>query len=94
MRASTVVTKIGQAAVTISISATPRRAAAAIVRAVLAPEPVQVDRDVAWAALARDKKSVGGVPRLVLLEEAGRPSWGVEVPEHDVRAALDSLIRG
>lgn len=69
-------------------------AAAAVVRAVLAPEPVQVDRDVAWAALARDKKAVGGVPRLVLLEEAGRPSWGVEVPEHDVRAALDSLIRG
>ena len=37
----------------------------------LRPEPVRVDRDRAWAALARDKKSVGGVPRLVLLERPG-----------------------
>ena len=69
-------------------------AAAAVVRRVLAPEPVQVDRDAAWAALARDKKAVGGTPRLVLLEETGRPTWGVEVPAADVRAALDGLIRG
>jgi len=68
--------------------------AAAVVREVLAPEPVHVDRDVAWAALARDKKTVGGVPRLVLLEKAGKPRWGVEVPVDEVRAALDSLIRG
>ena len=68
--------------------------AAAVVRRVLAPEPVQVDRDVAWAALARDKKAVGGAPRLVLLEETGKPTWGVEVPAADVRAALDGLIRG
>lgn len=67
---------------------------AAVVRSVLAPEPVQVDRDAAWAALARDKKAVGGAPRLVLLEEAGKPRWGVEVPAADVRAALDGLIRG
>ena len=68
--------------------------AAAVVTKVLAPEPVRVDREAAWRAVSRDKKSVGGAPRLVLLEEAGRPRWGVEVPEADVRAALDSLIRG
>ena len=68
--------------------------AAAVVTKVLAPEPVRVDREAAWRAVSRDKKSVGGAPRLVLLEKAGRPRWGVEVPEADVRAALDSLIRG
>jgi hypothetical protein len=33
----------------------------------------------------------GGL-RLVLLEEPGRPLWGVERPEDEVRAALDALI--
>ena len=60
----------------------------------LRPEPVRVDRDRAWAALARDKKSKSGVPNLVLLEALGRPRLGVELPEADVRAALDSLIAG
>jgi shikimate kinase / 3-dehydroquinate synthase len=60
----------------------------------LAPEPVRVDREQAWAALTRDKKVVGGAPRLVLLEAPGRPRVGVELPESDVRAALDSLIAG
>jgi shikimate kinase/3-dehydroquinate synthase len=60
----------------------------------LRPEPVRVDRDEAWAALARDKKVVGGVPRLVLLDAPGRPRVGVELPAADVRAALDSLIAG
>ena len=60
----------------------------------LHPEPVKVDRDAAWAALARDKKVVGGVPRLVLLEALGEPRIGVELPEADVRAALDELIAG
>jgi 3-dehydroquinate synthetase len=64
----------------------------AAVREQLDPRPVRVDRDAAWAALARDKKSVGGVPRLVLLERTGEPTWGNEVPAADVRAALDSLI--
>jgi 3-dehydroquinate synthetase len=64
----------------------------AVVRELLAPEPVNVDRDAAWAALARDKKSAGGVPRLVLLEAPGRPRWNVELPEREVRAALDELI--
>ena len=37
-------------------------------RELLRPEPVRVDRDRAWAALARDKKAERGVPQLVLLE--------------------------
>ena len=67
-------------------------AEAATVREVLAPEPARVDPDLAWAALARDKKAVAGVPRLVLLEAMGKPRWGVEVPEVDVRRALAELI--
>jgi shikimate kinase/3-dehydroquinate synthase len=62
------------------------------VEQVLAPEPVRVDRDAAWAALARDKKSVNGRPRLVLLEAPGKPVTGVALPEDEVRAALDALI--
>ena len=66
----------------------------AAVEEALRPEPVRVDRELAWAALARDKKVVGGVPRLVLLEAPGRPLLGVERPAAEVRAALDSLIAG
>jgi len=62
------------------------------VEQVLSPQPVRVDRDAAWAALARDKKSVNGRPRLVLLEAPGKPVTGVELPERQVRAALDALI--
>jgi shikimate kinase / 3-dehydroquinate synthase len=65
---------------------------AALVSELLGPEPVQVDRDAAWAALGRDKKGVRGSPRLVLLDAPGSPRWGVELPEDDVRAALDQLI--
>jgi len=64
----------------------------AAVEQVLRPEPAQVSRDAAWAALARDKKSVNGAPRLVLLESPGKPVTGVELPEQQVRAALDELI--
>ena len=66
----------------------------AAVEETLRPEPVEVDRDLAWAALARDKKVVRGVPLLVLLEAPGRPILGVERPPDEVRAALDSLIAG
>ena len=66
--------------------------ALASVRSELDPKPVRVDRDAAWAALARDKKAVGGVPRLVLLERNGEPTWGNEVDPAEIRAALDSLI--
>ena len=64
------------------------------VREVLDPPPARVDRDRAWAALARDKKSAGGRPRLVLLEAPGRPVVDVELPEETVRRALDSLVAG
>jgi len=64
----------------------------ATVGQLLAPEPVRVDQDVAWAALGRDKKAEHGAPRLVLLDAPGRPRWGVEVPEPDIRRALDELI--
>ena len=62
------------------------------VREVLRPEAARVDREAAWAAVARDKKADRGAPRLVLLDAPGRPRWGVEVPEADVRRALDELI--
>jgi shikimate kinase / 3-dehydroquinate synthase len=65
-----------------------------VVEEQLRPEPARVDRERAWAALARDKKAEGGVPRLVLLDAPGRPRTGVELPETDVRAALDALIAG
>ena len=68
------------------------RAVPAEVERLLAPTPVRVDRDAAWAALARDKKARRGSPRLVLLDAPGRPRWGVELPEADVRRALDALI--
>jgi shikimate kinase / 3-dehydroquinate synthase len=62
------------------------------VEEVLQPQKAQVDRAAAWAALARDKKSVNGSPRLVLLEAPGKPVTGIELPEERVRAALDELI--
>jgi shikimate kinase / 3-dehydroquinate synthase len=58
----------------------------------LRPKPVRVDRERAWAALLRDKKGERGAPRLVLLERPGTPRLGVELPEPEVRAALDALI--
>ena len=63
-----------------------------MVQTVLSPEPVAVDPDRAWAAIARDKKAERGTPRLVLLDAPGKPRWGVEVPEADVRRALEELI--
>jgi shikimate kinase/3-dehydroquinate synthase len=62
--------------------------------AVLAPQPVRVDLDRAWAALGRDKKAEGGRVRLVLLEAPGKPVHGVELPDEDVRRALASLVAG
>jgi shikimate kinase/3-dehydroquinate synthase len=57
-----------------------------VVEEVLSPRPVPVDRERAWAALGRDKKT-----GLVLLGDDG-PRWNVEVPEEDVRRELDRLI--
>jgi shikimate kinase/3-dehydroquinate synthase len=61
-----------------------------VVEEVLGPQPVKVDRDRAWAALQRDKKSHGGELRLVLLDEAGPVV--VARPAAEVRAALNELI--
>jgi len=63
-----------------------------VVETLLDPRPVPVNRGDAWAALQRDKKVRNGRIRLVLLEAPGKPVWGVERPEADVRAALDELI--
>jgi shikimate kinase/3-dehydroquinate synthase len=64
-----------------------------VVDDVLAPQAAQVDADRAWAALGRDKKAANGRPRLVLLERPGEPRTDVELPEEEIRQALDSLIR-
>jgi 3-dehydroquinate synthetase len=63
-----------------------------LVDELLGPEPVPVDRDLAWSALLRDKKSVDSSSRLVLLDAPGKPRVGVELDADDVRAALDDLI--
>jgi shikimate kinase / 3-dehydroquinate synthase len=62
------------------------------VEELLHPAPARVDADRAWAALLRDKKAVGGSPRLVLLEAPGKPVGGVELPAEDVRRALETLV--
>jgi 3-dehydroquinate synthetase len=64
----------------------------AAVEETLRPEPVRVDRDRAWAALQRDKKAADGRVRLVLLDAPGKPVYGAERPEAEVRAVLDELI--
>ena len=61
-----------------------------VVEEVLAPRPVPVDRDRAWGALQRDKKSERGELRLVLLDEDG-PVVAAR-PEAEVRTALNELI--
>jgi shikimate kinase/3-dehydroquinate synthase len=58
-----------------------------VVQEVLSPEPVRVDRDRAWDALLRDKK---GALNIVLLGDDG--GFVTELPEIDVRRALDELI--
>jgi shikimate kinase/3-dehydroquinate synthase len=59
---------------------------------VLAPAPVHVDRDAAWAALQRDKKARRGEIHLVLLDAPGLPRVTSEIEPERVRAALDALI--
>ena len=56
-----------------------------VVEEVLGTEPVQVDRDRAWAALRRDKKSERGRLRLVLLDEDG--PWSGLARGRDSRGA-------
>ncbi len=62
----------------------------AAVENVLAPEPVRLDRERAWAALQRDKKAERGELRLVLL--GGHGPTVETLPAGEVRAALDQLI--
>jgi shikimate kinase/3-dehydroquinate synthase len=64
----------------------------AVVEETLRPRRARVDPERAWAALTRDKKGRGGRPQLVLLEAPGRPITGVELPEAEIRAALEALI--
>jgi 3-dehydroquinate synthetase len=59
------------------------------VEQLLGPRPVAADRERAWDALKRDKK---GAFRLILLDRPGRPRIAADVPEPDVRRALDALI--
>jgi shikimate kinase/3-dehydroquinate synthase len=63
-----------------------------VVERVLDPRRVRVDRERAWEALRQDKKAADGRIRLVLLDAPGRARTGVELPEREVRAALDALI--
>ena len=65
---------------------------ARVVDELLRPAKAAVDRDRAWAALARDKKVEEGRIRLVLLETRGRPRIVSDVPPERVRAALDALV--
>jgi len=65
---------------------------ARLVQELLRPERAPVDREAAWSALARDKKSVARRPRLVLLDAPGKPRVGAEVDDAVVRSALDALI--
>jgi shikimate kinase/3-dehydroquinate synthase len=60
-----------------------------VVEEVLRPEPVEADRDAAWAALKQDKK---GESVFVLLEGPGRPVVA-NVPDAEARRALEALIR-
>jgi len=56
-------------------------------------ETVPVDPGRAWEALTRDKKRRDGRVRLVLLESPGAPRLDVELPDDDVRRALEALIQ-
>jgi shikimate kinase / 3-dehydroquinate synthase len=62
------------------------------VEELLAPTPVEVDRERAWTAFQRDKKTRHGRVRLVLLEAPGKPYITDDVDPRRVRAALDALI--
>ncbi len=63
------------------------------VEEILRPKPVRADRELAWQAMHRDKKAVGGELRLVLLGDDG-PRWDVPIAADDARTALDALIAG
>ena len=58
----------------------------------LKPAKVRVDIERAWESMKLDKKSEAGKTRLVLLQSLGHPVWGVELPDAEVREALESLV--
>jgi 3-dehydroquinate synthetase len=62
------------------------------VEQVLPVQPAPVDAEAAWRAMKLDKKAREGRLRLVLLEAPGRPAFPVELPDAEVRAALEALI--
>ena len=51
-----------------------------------------IESDRIMAAIRKDKKVRGGVPRLVLLERIGRPVVRGDVPEEAIREAYESLL--
>jgi 3-dehydroquinate synthetase len=51
-----------------------------------------LDAGEVLAAMRGDKKRVGGRVRFVLLDAPGRPVWGVDVPDDDVRAAVERAV--
>jgi shikimate kinase / 3-dehydroquinate synthase len=63
------------------------------VQELLDVETVAVDAARAWDALTRDKKRRDGCVRVVLLESPGSPRLDVEVPDEDLRRALEALIQ-
>ena len=66
--------------------------ALAAVREQLDPKPVRVDREAAWAALARDKKTRRRGAAARAARAARRADVGQRAPGRRRRAALDSLI--
>lgn len=51
-----------------------------------------IDRDILWAAINVDKKSVGGIPKFVLLEGIGKARIDCEVDRQIVDKVLDGII--
>ena len=62
------------------------------VERLLPVEPARVDPEAAWRAMTYDKKASGGRIRLVLLEAPGKPVFPAELPEAEIREALEALI--
>lgn len=51
-----------------------------------------LESDEVLAAMGRDKKRRGGEHRFVLLEDLGRPVWGVPVDEGRALEAIESIL--
>jgi 3-dehydroquinate synthetase len=53
-----------------------------------------VDAAAVREALRRDKKSVEGRVRFVLLEAVGKPVWGVDVDDELIDLAIERALAG